>query len=79
MKYMGDRNARRLAALLVGLCAGTAYGQESKLPAIEVKAEALKPNQGSAEAAYRVDSTYSLGPLGTAKLPAVLKTLVQSQ
>lgn len=69
MKNANSRNAQRLAILVSALLSGMAYGQETILSTIEVKANVPRPtNQGSAEDAYRVDSVYSLGPLGTAKL-----------
>ena len=63
------QNFKCLATLISGLLAGVAFGQELTLPRVEVKGDVLKPtDQGSAEAAYRVDSVNSLGPLGRATL-----------
>ena len=69
------KNALHLAILMAGLPGGLAYGQQSTLPAIEIKAAALPPT-GSAEAAYRVESTYSRGPLGAAKLQDLPNSVV---
>ena len=64
-----NQHFKCLATVISGLLAGMAYGQELTLPRVEVKADALKPtDQGSADAAYRVESVNSLGPLGRASL-----------
>ena len=69
MNNATKKNAQRLAILISGVFGGMAYGQQSTLSTIEVKADALRPGtQGSAAAAYRVESTESRGPLGSARL-----------
>ena len=66
---MTHKNAMHLTLLLSGLLGSVAYAQEARLPAVEIKADILKPkNQGSAEEAYRINAVNSLGPLGTGKL-----------
>jgi iron complex outermembrane recepter protein len=69
LKNTNNLNAKRLAVLISALLGGVAYGQETTLSTIEVSSNVLKvAKQGSVEDAYRVESLYSLGPLGTAKL-----------
>ena len=67
MKYATCQNARCLAILIPALLCGTAHGQETKLPTVVVTAN-RPANQSSADNAYRVESVYSAGPLGNAKL-----------
>ena len=62
MKNMNSRNAKRLAVLIPALLGGMAWGQEAKLPTIVVT------DSKSADDAYRVESTYSIGPLGAERL-----------
>ena len=70
-------NMKRAALLIATLLGGLAHGQETKLPTIEVKAEAPRPaNQGSAEDGYRVDAVNSVGPLGTTKLLDIPNSIV---
>jgi hypothetical protein len=69
MNISMNQNFKCLLTLVSGLLGGVAYGQELTLPRVEVLGDVLKPtNQGSAEAAYRVESVNSLGPLGRANL-----------